>query len=451
MFKSIFRLPTTVPMYYVPGNHDIPLGRTGNRFSSHARQRYIDHFSSPNSIVTIANHSIILLDSIGLVEEDYRRYYAEMQFGEWEGSEDGVIGFVQDLGRGKFIARTSAYQDPPPSPILISHIPLARTEAVKCGPLRESHEQIKKGVGHGYQNLLGRETSRFLLETLEPTIVFSGDDHDYCEVLHPNGVTEVTIKSFSSDAGVRRPGFQLLSLVPPKSDLPSLANVPCFLPDQLGVYTHVYLPLALLTLAYLIITNIRAAWLRSPADKRHILSDEKHRDRPLPSRHSSNQLQSITTTHRHHGSVTPNESAPSSPSLGYGQLDPELGNDDHSPALSRRSSYGGDLNNVGSYSTPKKSNSNLLPPVLQPTPRRVQLPRMLSASDWAAAARAKDMSVLSLVADRRKPLLARIKQLLRWFWRSRNSVLGKSWWELVSIALPAAVVWLIMNGLFWHR
>jgi hypothetical protein len=84
----------------VPGNHDIPLGRTGRQFAPQARQRFVEKFSKPNAIMSVANHSIILLDSIGLVEEDYRRYYAEMQFGEWEGIETGVIEFVQALGRG---------------------------------------------------------------------------------------------------------------------------------------------------------------------------------------------------------------------------------------------------------------------------------------------------------------------------------------------------------------
>jgi hypothetical protein len=87
-------------MYYVPGNHDIPLG-PNRLFSPLARDRYARHFSSPNEILTIANHSLILLDAVGLVEEDYRRYAAEMQFGEWDGIEGGVIEFVKGLGERK--------------------------------------------------------------------------------------------------------------------------------------------------------------------------------------------------------------------------------------------------------------------------------------------------------------------------------------------------------------
>ena len=36
------------------------------------------------------------------MEEDYRRYAAEMQFGEWDGIEGGVIEFVKALGEREF-------------------------------------------------------------------------------------------------------------------------------------------------------------------------------------------------------------------------------------------------------------------------------------------------------------------------------------------------------------
>jgi len=41
-----------------------------------------------------------MLDAPSLVEEDYRRYAAEVQLGEWEGVAGGVIEFVKTLGDG---------------------------------------------------------------------------------------------------------------------------------------------------------------------------------------------------------------------------------------------------------------------------------------------------------------------------------------------------------------
>ncbi|KAK8843394.1 hypothetical protein IAR55_007051 [Kwoniella newhampshirensis] len=564
-FKSIFQLPPNVPMHFVPGNHDIPLG-PNKMFSPHSRDRYAQHFSPPNAILPIANHSLIMLDAVGLVEEDYRRYAAEMQFGEWDGVEGGVIEFVKDLG-----------DEPPPAPrILISHIPLARPEASTCGPLRE-RGRISKGAGPGYQNLLGSETSKFLLEALQPSIVFSGDDHDYCEHTHPNGIREVTIKSFSSSTGIRRPGFQLLSLVPPQPNAYAAslthADRPCFLPDQLGVYSRVYIPLAIITTLYLLGTNIRAAYQRWNAAGHSVYGDLKNRlspalvsteiipssatllsrrgvsDRPvpltLPSRKSSQQLAGMTSIStgvttsmprpmRYNSEqLTPNRSssvsAPVSPfgsprasfseekpaggyiqsSLGRTDEDIESGpsyretytSSPTPPNMSRRSSFiymndhRGESNGdsglltaangaaglglttpqgthfpfgTGSNQTLRRvSSSNLTalngmslnsPGLGSSAPhpvRRVTMPRALTNSDWSSAASKKERSMYNYVVDAlpasggRRGVWKKGKAFARWLWKSRNGVVGKSWREVLAVAWPAGVVWLIVNALFF--
>ena len=88
----------------------------------------------------------------------------------------------------------------------------------------------------------------------------SGDDHDYCECHHRladgSSVREISVKAFSMAMGIRRPGFQLLSVAPlnyrggsTSSHIRSatLADVPCLLPDQIKIYTHCYAPLGILT------------------------------------------------------------------------------------------------------------------------------------------------------------------------------------------------------------
>jgi hypothetical protein len=76
---------------------------------------------------------------------------------------------------------------------------------------------------------------------------------------------------------------------------------------------------------------------------------------------------------------------------------------------------------------------------------------MLSATDWASAARAKDVSVLSLVADKGKTAVysSRVRGFVRWLWRARNSFLVKTWRETIAVAIPAAIVWMLMNALFF--
>ncbi|KAF7376265.1 hypothetical protein MSAN_00041800 [Mycena sanguinolenta] len=59
--------------------------------------------------------------------------------------------------------------------------------------------------------------------------------------------------------GIRKPGFQLLSLVPPQSVLgnsSSHADELCLLPDQLGIYLSLYIPLLLFSLLVICVANI---------------------------------------------------------------------------------------------------------------------------------------------------------------------------------------------------
>lgn len=67
----------------------------------------------------------------------------------------------------------------------------------------------------------------------------------------------MTVKSISMAIGVRQPGFQLLSIgAPPTRFTTSLATVPCLLPDQLGIYLNVYVPLLVFSLLLLLVSNL---------------------------------------------------------------------------------------------------------------------------------------------------------------------------------------------------
>jgi hypothetical protein len=90
-------------------------------------------------------------------------------------------------------------------------------------------------------------------------------------------VKEITVKSFSMAMGIRRPGFQLLSLTSTISSVetltqlpnspPSPLDTPCFLPDQLGIYLSVYVPFIVLSLLSLLAFNIHRCHTRN--NKRH--------------------------------------------------------------------------------------------------------------------------------------------------------------------------------------
>ena len=93
--------------------------------------------------------------------------------------------------------------------------------------------------------------------------MISGDNRDYCEVAHeiPGSddiAREVTVKSFSPSQHIHRPGFQLLSLVPPSSSRtgPTFADTACHLPDTQRVFHSIYVPCFILTALVLLYVNL---------------------------------------------------------------------------------------------------------------------------------------------------------------------------------------------------
>lgn len=53
-----------------------------------------------NQHVSLANHSLILLDAPGIVDEDYARAGHGTSFEEWIPLRDGAIEFVKGLAEG---------------------------------------------------------------------------------------------------------------------------------------------------------------------------------------------------------------------------------------------------------------------------------------------------------------------------------------------------------------
>ncbi|EIW63035.1 uncharacterized protein TRAVEDRAFT_69187 [Trametes versicolor FP-101664 SS1] len=270
-FRSIFAHDERLAMHYMPGNHDIGLGVSSPsyRFSDLARERYLSSFGPLNQRITLGNHTVLLIDAPSLVDEERARTASGASYSEWAAAHsDSTTAFVQAFGRNADLSESDGL-------ILFTHVPLSRPEGTSCGPLRE-RGTLRQGRGLGYQNLLTPQASQFLLQNIRPAIIFGGDDHDYCEYVHtvpsvdtkrpspPASIPEITVKSFSMAMGIRRPGYQLLSLIPPAAfpETQTIAHTPCLLPDQLGIYLNIYVPLIVLSLAILLLSNIRRSCTR---------------------------------------------------------------------------------------------------------------------------------------------------------------------------------------------
>jgi hypothetical protein len=71
-FHSIFSAPPSLPVYHIPGNHDVGLGN-GTNTSPIARARYEATFGPLSQHVVLGGHSLFMVDAPALVEEDWRR------------------------------------------------------------------------------------------------------------------------------------------------------------------------------------------------------------------------------------------------------------------------------------------------------------------------------------------------------------------------------------------
>lgn len=122
--------------------------------------------------------------------------------------------------------------------------------------------------GYQYQNVLNEQDSVRLVKSIgNIKHVFSGDDHDYCEVVHSDAkenVREITVKSMSMAMGVPTPGFQMVSMYNPVDaqgrPLPgapeqTIQTHLCLLPNQL----HTYMQYIIFFVATLVLLLIRAA------------------------------------------------------------------------------------------------------------------------------------------------------------------------------------------------
>ena len=277
----------------LPGNHDVGFG-SGVQLA--VRDRFTARFGESNRVDVLGNHSFVSIDAPSLAAYSQFAINGQAPLGAVEEREHiwkPAMDFLNDIQKPATLAvadNMAAYYpeydldaslkhsveesstkglDGPGSSknhaklpvVLLTHVPLYRDPGTDCGELRERGHAISISGGYQYQNVLTRELSNEVAQKVSKAgdivHVFSGDDHDYCDVWHrynvgsmgekrspkPTTVRETTVKSFSWAMGVRKPGFQLLSLWNPldesgnpmSSSLPTVQTHLCLLPDQIGI------------------------------------------------------------------------------------------------------------------------------------------------------------------------------------------------------------------------
>jgi ethanolamine phosphate phosphodiesterase len=293
----------------LPGNHDLGLG-VGIQLA--VRDRFTAFFGEGNRVDIIGNHTFVSVDVVSLSAKNQpgsEHVNPEQSRKLWKPVEEFLNGVKAAKRRavaaeirhqnGGFTsirhehiitdASDPAISAKPPTldpgegapefpTILLTHVPLYRPDGTPCGPLREhwppspppkgqttplKHDErnaIAVRQGYQYQNVLQPEISKNLVEMVGNVgYVFSGDDHDYCEVFHKGytgspftgAIREITVKSISWAMGVRKPGFLLLSLWNPvdpdgnplgsergggEPGRKTVQTHLCLLPDQLAIF-----------------------------------------------------------------------------------------------------------------------------------------------------------------------------------------------------------------------
>lgn len=288
----------------LPGNHDLGFG-SGVQLS--VRQRFWSNFGDPNSLYSLGNFTFINLDTPSLsayseftlngetsvemraklrhiwgpayefledietLAEDVTstaiaQYYPKMLPDSAPQSHEVVTASRRDQSESQAFEdtvgrKTSLHISQLPV-ILLSHVPFYRDQGTDCGPQREKGRSIHVSAGYQYQNVLTRELSALIADKIHDQLgdilhVFSGDDHDYCDVVlsytdvprlgrpasQPRAFKDITVKSFSWAMGVRKPGFLLVSLWNPIDESgastdggPIIQTRLCILPDQLSIF-----------------------------------------------------------------------------------------------------------------------------------------------------------------------------------------------------------------------
>lgn len=276
----------------LPGNHDLGFARG---VDTSVRDRFNAYFGDGNRIDIVGNHTFVSIDSVSLSAKGLADPQAVENL--WKPTTDfldnakkqkkrlvqrelriqrglhAYPGFEHKVVEREELAKAAiphSNEDVTDFPtVLLSHVPLFRVPGTPCGPKREKYPPTPVGKGeepleddrrnaisvsggYQYQNVLHREITVDIADKVgDIRYAFSGDDHDYCEVLHRaytsggGGIREITVKSLSWAMGVRHPGMVMVSMWNPVDDLgkplsgdasQTLQSHLCLMPDQLGIF-----------------------------------------------------------------------------------------------------------------------------------------------------------------------------------------------------------------------
>jgi len=114
-----------------------------------------------------------------------------------------------------------------PPPVLLSHFPLYRRSDAHCSEPDEAPPEEKEVLFRERWECISSDSSNLLLSLVRPKLVLSGHTHHGCNTTHGQGVTEISISSFSWRNKVN-PAFLLTTFDP----LGNYEVSKCYMPNE---------------------------------------------------------------------------------------------------------------------------------------------------------------------------------------------------------------------------
>lgn len=222
------KFKTRVPTFVISGNHDIGMYMCGKKLN--LLQLYRETFGPLNFVVETGLNATLVGVASPVLQDRYCNHEEREEVERW----------VKELG-----AKRATQSEPA---LLFEHIPmnspLRYQEPCDAGKGRKKDYFIRHGQGVGYENILNDDIADLLLNNVNPSLVMTGDAHDYCETRLKRGILDMTVPSFSWMEGTFHHGYMLVSVVQGE-----IHTQLCWQPQQLQIYLF-YAVFGVLTLIF---------------------------------------------------------------------------------------------------------------------------------------------------------------------------------------------------------
>ncbi|XP_033625463.1 metallophosphoesterase 1-like [Asterias rubens] len=248
-FHKMFQVPEDVEFHVVVGNHDIGFHQSVTRDKLRRFQEVFE--IPPVKVLTIKGVNFVLVNSMAMHGDGCFMCSLAM---------DQLLEASEQLNCTRFGSPSGTKEDnqeaknrcqkyktlPNIAPILLQHYPLYRsTEAVCEGPDAPSLEEQKEKNIERY-DVISKKASQQLLSWIRPRMILSGHRHHGCYVLHPGGIPELSVPSFSW-RNRNNPSLIMATITPKR-----LEYNKCFIPQESTVIS-VYISFGVLMLVWVVI------------------------------------------------------------------------------------------------------------------------------------------------------------------------------------------------------